>query len=147
MYLETSQDGSAPAGVWAVGSDTAAPAEQLAEDTRWQQVAFGEISHEGTSTMQLRLADGELLTGTYERAGEGIVEVSLRPLREEGQSLREYGELEPLELTLTMTEQPDGTLHVTGDDVDLVLTEDPSGRVLYDREQGWGPRPDAPFNR
>ena len=147
MYPKTSQDESAPAGVWTVASDTAAPADQLAEDTRWQQVAFGEVAHAGTSTMQLRLADGELLTGTYERTGEETVEATLRPLREEGQSLREHGELEPLELMLTMTEQPDGTLRVTGDDVDLVLTEDPSGRLLYDREHGWGPRPDAPFNR
>src|SRR5699024_417979 len=123
------------------------PAEQLTEDTRWQQVAFGDISYEGTSMMQLRLADGSLLTGTYERSGEDGIEVSLRPLREEGQSLREHGELEPLEMDLTFTEQGDGSLHVVGEDLDLVLAEDPSGRVLYDREHGWGHRPDAPFNR
>src|SRR5690625_1816395 len=59
MYPDTSRDDSAPAGVWTVASDTAAPAEQLAEDTRWQQVAFGDISSEGSGMMQLRLADGE----------------------------------------------------------------------------------------
>lgn len=147
MYPDTSRDDSAPAGVWTVASDTAAPAEQLAEDTRWQQVAFGDISYEGSGMMQLRLADGELLAGTYERTDDESVEATLRPLREEGQSIREHNELPPLEMMLTIVEQADGTLHVTGDDVDLVLTEDASGRVLYDREHGWGPRPDAPFNR
>src|SRR5690625_6276770 len=92
MYPDTSRDDSAPAGVWTVASDTAAPAEQLAEDTRWQQVAFGDISYEGSGMMQLRLADGELLAGTYERTDDESVEATLRPLREEGQSIREHNE-------------------------------------------------------
>src|SRR5690625_7492473 len=83
MYPDTSRDDSAPAGVWTVASDTAAPAEQLAEDTRWQQVSFGDISYEGSGMMQLRLADGELLAGTYERTDDESVEATLRPLREE----------------------------------------------------------------
>lgn len=147
MYAETTADESVPAGVWSVASDTAAPAEQLTEDTRWQQVAFGDIDYEGTSMMQLRLANGELLSGTYERTDSDTVEATLRPLRDEGQSIREHGELEPVEMTLTFEEQSDGAVHVTGDDIDLVLAANPSGRVLYDRESGWGSRPDAPFNR
>lgn len=146
-YSERAQDASAPAGVWAVASDTAAPAPQLAEDTRWQQVAFGEISYDGLSSAQVRLANGDLLRGTYERTDDSTVEMTLRPLREEGLSQREYQESQPLELTLTLEEQPDGALHLTGDGQDLLLEEDSSARVLYDREPAWGDRPDAPFNR
>lgn len=146
-YSERGQDASAPAGVWTVASDSAAPAPQLAEDTRWQQVAFGEVTYEGLSSAQVRLANGDLLRGTYERIDDSTVAMSLRPLREQGQSLREYQETEPLELTLSLEEQPDGTLQVTGDGQDLVLADDPSATVLYDREPAWGSRPDAPFNR
>src|SRR5690625_6035162 len=78
MYPDTSRDDSAPAGVWTVASDTAAPAEQLAEYTRWQQVAFGDISYEGSGMMQLRLADGELLAGTYERTDDESVKAMSR---------------------------------------------------------------------
>src|SRR5699024_9100641 len=70
--------------------DTAEPAAQLSEDTRWSALAFGEIEDDGRAAVQLRHANGELLTGSYERTGEGTVELSLRPLREPGTSLREH---------------------------------------------------------
>ena len=50
-------------------------------------------------------------------------------------------------LTLTVDEQADGTLHVTGEGQDLVLAPDPSGETLYERGFSWGIRVDDPFNR
>ena len=97
--------------------------------------------------MQLRHANGELLTGSYERTGEGTVELSLRPLREPGTSLREHADGDPLELTLDVEERGDGTLHVTGEGQDLVLAPDESAMVLHERGFSWGIRPDDPFNR
>lgn len=147
MYPERSIDETAPAGVWAVQEDTAEPAAQLSEDTRWSALAFGEIEDDGRAAVQLRHANGELLTGSYERTGEGTVELSLRPLREPGTSLREHADGDPLELTLDVEERGDGTLHVTGEGQDLVLAPDESAMVLHERGFSWGIRPDDPFNR
>ncbi len=147
MYPERSIDETAPAGVWAVQEDAAEPAAQLSEDTRWSALAFGEIEHDGRAAVQLRYANGELLTGSYERTGEDTVELSLRPLREPGTALREHTEGEPLELALRVEERQDGTLHLTGEGQDLVLAPDESAMVLYERGFSWGIRPDDPFNR
>lgn len=68
-------------------------------------------------------------------------------LREEGQQIDEYLEQEPWTLTLTVVEQSDGTLHVTGEGQDLVLAPDESGQMLHERGFSWGVRPDDPFNR
>lgn len=152
LYPPRSSDDSVPAGVWAVQEDTAQPAEQLGEDRRWARIAFGDTVYGEDSPVQLRLADGTLLTGTYRRGGEGTVELALKALREEGQPVREYLDATPRELTLTIEEQAGGTLHVTGEgvdgeDVDLVLAPDPSGSTLYERGVSWSIRPDDPFNR
>lgn len=147
MYSERTTDESAPAGVWAVQEDTAEPAAQLSEDDRWSRIAFGEVAYDGRSAVQLRLASGELLTGSYERTAEGTVELSLRPLREQGQPLAEYGEIEPTTLVLEVEEQADGTLRVSGEGQDLVLAPDDSAMVLYERGFSWGVRADDPFNR
>ena len=147
MYPERSTDHSAPAGVWAVQEDAAEPAAQLSADTRWSAIAFGEIEHDGLAAVQLRLANGELLTGSYERTGEGTVELSLRPLREPGTPLREHTAAEPTELALSIQEQADGTLRVSGEGQELVLAPDESAMVLYERGFSWGGRADDPFNR
>lgn len=147
MYPERSIDETAPAGVWTVQEDAAAPAAQLSEDTRWSALAFGEIAHDGRAAVQLRQADGELLTGSYERTGDGTVELSLRPLRAPGTPLREHTEADPLEVTLSIEERGDGTLQLTGEEQDLVLAPDDSAMVLYERGFSWGVRPDDPFNR
>lgn len=147
MYPDRSTDESAPAGVWAVQQDTAPPAAQLSEDTRWSALAFGEIEHDGIAAAQLRQADGTLLTGTYDRTGEGVVELSLRPLREAGTPLAEHAAAEPITLVLTVEERTDGTLHVRGEGQDLVLAPDESAMVLYERGFSWGVRADDPFNR
>src|SRR5699024_8545225 len=54
MYPERSIDETAPAGVWAVQEDTAEPAAQLSEDTRWSALAFGEIEDDGHAAVPLR---------------------------------------------------------------------------------------------
>ena len=97
--------------------------------------------------MQLRHANGELLTGSYQRSGEGTIELSLRPLRDPGVSSREHTEDDPTELTLRIQERGDGTLHLTGEGQDLVLAPDESAMVLYERGFSWGARADDPFNR
>ncbi|HEX7352260.1 hypothetical protein [Brachybacterium sp.] len=147
LYPERSVDETAPAGVWTVQEDAAAPAEQLSEDTRWSALAFGEVEYDGRAAVQLRRADGQLLTGTYVRTDEGTIELSLKPPREQGQTLQEHSALEPAELTLRIQEQADGTLHLTGEGQDLVLAPDESAMVLYERGFSWGVRPDDPFNR
>lgn len=147
LYASRTIDESAPAGVWQVQQDTAEPAAQLSEDERWSEIAFGENVVGDSSQVQLRKANGELLTGRYQRTGEDTVELELTDLREEGQPVREYLDQEPQTLTLTVVRQADGTLHVTGEGQDLVLAPDESGSMLHDRGFSWGVRPDDPFNR
>ncbi|MGO2821758.1 MAG: hypothetical protein ACTIA5_13240 [Brachybacterium tyrofermentans] len=147
MYPERTTDESAPAGVWEVQEDAAEPAAQLSEDTRWSALSFGEVAYDGAAAVQIRQADGELLTGRYERLGEGTVELSLRPLRAPGQTLAEHTEIEPTTITLQIDEQVDGTLRVSGEGQELVLAPDDSGSVYYDRGFSWGVRADDPFNR
>jgi len=147
MYPPHSTDDSVPAGVWAVQEDAAEPAAQLAEDTRWSAVAFGETVTDGSAEVQLRRADGELLTGTYQRVDEGTIQLDLHPLREEGQRVQEYLQQETTPLVLAVEEREDGTLHLTGEGQDLVLAPDESATMLYDRGFSWGIRPDDPFNR
>ena len=147
MYPERSVDESAPAGVWTVQEDVAEPAAQLHQDTRWSALAFGEVEYDGRAAVQLRQANGELLTGSYDRIGPHTVELSLGPLREQGTPLQEHSAIEPVVLTLTFEEQADGTLHVSGEGQDLLLAPDDSAMVLYERGFSWGVRADDPFNR
>lgn len=147
MYPPRSVDESVPAGVWTVAEDTAEPAPQLSEDTRWSSLALGSISYGGAAQAQLRTADGTLRAGSWTRGEDGTIELTLKDLREEGQPVQEYLEDEGETLTLSVEEQADGTLHVTGEGQDLVLAPDPSGEVLYERGFSWGIRPDDPFNR
>lgn len=147
MYPPRSVDESVPAGVWAVAEDTAEPAAQLAEDTRWSRLALGSISYGESAQAQLRTADGTLRTGSWRRVDGSTIELNLQDLREEGQPVQEYLEAEGETLVLEVEEQADGTLHVTGEGQDLVLAPDTSGEVLYERGFSWGIRPDDPFNR
>ncbi|MDN5900227.1 MAG: hypothetical protein L0H74_09180 [Brachybacterium sp.] len=147
MYSERSVDESAPAGVWTVQEDAAEPAAQLREDTRWSALAFGEVEYDGRAAVQLRQANGELLAGSYDRTGQDTIELSLRPLREQGKPLQEHSAAEPVVLTLSLQQQADGTLRMTGEGQDLVLAPDDSAMVLYERGFSWGVRADDPFNR
>lgn len=154
LPAQTDQDESAPAGVWQVASDTATASDQVAEDHRWQAIAFG--THEypgGVSRVQLRLVDGTLWSGTYQRTGGGSadgkqqVSLELRTLRQPGTTSDEQRDQQPRTLTLDVTEQADGGLHVKGKDVDLRLAPNEQARVLFDRGFSWSPRADDPFNR
>lgn len=147
MYPERTLDEAAPAGVWQVAEDTAEPAAQLGQDERWAALAFGEVRYGDAATVQLRLANGELLTGSWARGEAGTVELELQPLREEGMPVREHLDAATTDLTLTVEERGDGTLHVTGAGQDLVLAPDESGALLYERGFSWGVRADDPFNR
>lgn len=141
------QNNATPAGVWSVASDTAKPAAQLSEDERWQKIAFGNQEGSFGSRVQVRLANGELKEGRYERMSPTTITVELHNQRVEGQTVQDWMKSPAQKLTLTVDEQPDGTLHITGDGVDLVLAPDESGRLLHDRGFSWSPRPDDPFNR
>lgn len=147
LYPARSTDAAPPAGVWVVAQDTAEPAAQLSEDTRWQKAAFGEIAYDGTARAQVRRADGTLLDGTYERTGDSTVELALREQRDPGQTFAEHAASEQLTWTLAVQEQADGSLRLHGEGIDLVLSPDDDGRVLYDRGFSWELRPDDPFNR
>lgn len=141
------EDISAPTGVWSVQHDARPAAAQLAEDTRIQQLAFGQWDYGGRSQVSIRRASGEILRGTYTRTGPSTVHLELRPLRMPGQSRQEIEDSEPLVLDLAIAEQADGHLRLTGTGEDLLVAEDPSDTVLYDRGFSWAPRPDDPFNR
>lgn len=147
MYPSRMLDESTPAGVWTVVEDTAEPAAQLSEDTRWQSFAYNEHVYGDRAPAQLRLADGTLLVGMGVRNPDGTVTLSMTPPREEGQRVADFLSITPTEIVLTFTEQADGTLHVTGEGVDLVLAPDEDGSVLFDRGFSWSIRPDDPFNR
>jgi len=95
----------------------------------------------------VRRADGTLLDGTYERTGDSTVELALREQRDPGQTFAEHAASEQLTWTLAVQEQADGSLRLHGEGIDLVLSPDDDGRVLYDRGFSWGLRPDDPFNR
>lgn len=146
MLQERHVDTSAPAGVWTVTQDAAAPAAQLAEDQRWSAIAFGQVEYDGIYRVQIRRADGHLLEGKYTRVDKTHVRLEMRPLRSPGMNNQEYQDVEPQRIDLTLTQQGDD-LHVTGDGIDLVLTPHPDGRLLYDRGFQWMPREDDPFNR
>lgn len=131
-------------GVYQVVQDTAAPAPQLVDDQRWQQVAFGQHNN-GTATeprgrIGLRLANGDFYDGTYTLDGQHLT-VELYPVREGDQGL-----VRDVERTLDLTwERTEEGIHLQGPEVDLVIAEDPEFRYLFDRGFHWAPG--TPINR
>lgn len=130
-------------GVYRVVSDTAEPAEQLSEDERWQEVAFGQYtSMSGRFMVTIRYANGDLREGWYEHSGEGEIDVALFPVLEGDRGLvREPGE----PFTLSWSIQDDDGVRIEGAGQDLLLESDPELRYLYDREFSWAPS--TPINR
>lgn len=135
-------EGRPLAGVYRVVDDTAAPAERLAEDPRWQQVAFSQWLVRGTSRLSIRQANGDLRTGSYRDAGPDKISIELRaaqrgPVRT----------TEPVttKLELRWERRPDGRIRLVGGGQDLILAADPEFRFLFDRDFSWDPRP--PVNR
>lgn len=129
-------------GVHQVVADRAEPAPQLAQDTRWQQIAFGQWSSgEGRHRVSIRFANGDLRTGTYRVDGDRVT-LDLQPVLEGAAPVNQ-----PTTDTweLTFSEQPDGTIHLVGSGQDLDIVPDPEFRFLFDRDFAWAPR--QPVNR
>lgn len=127
------------AGVYRVVEDTASPAEQLADDDRRQQVAFGQHGAD-RARLGLRLANGDFYDGRYSVDGE-VITVELYPVRE-----GTYGLVRDPERTLTLTWSPvPGGMALSGNGVDVTLAEDPEFRYLFDRGFHWAPT--TPVNR
>src|SRR5699024_8361548 len=80
MGVPQTVDSSLP-GVYQVVEDSQPPADQLADDTRWQQAAFGQYGDASGSMVAIRYADGTYQEGGYRIHGDTI-EVSLYAARE-----------------------------------------------------------------
>lgn len=129
-------------GVYRVVEDTAEPAEQLAEDGRWQAIAFGQHGDRGRGQLTLRFADGSLQEGWYEHDDEGDLRIELYPVMEGDRGLMRDTD-ETVELTWEIDDE--GLLRLTGDGHELVAEPDPELTYLYDRGFSWAP--EAPVNR
>lgn len=126
-------------GVYRVVEDTTAPADSLAEDERWLQVAFGQYGTE-KARFGLRLANGDFYDGTYFADGSEIT-IELYPARAGNQGL-----IRDTERTLSLLwTEVDGGIVLTGDGVDIVIAQDPESRFLFDRGFHWTPT--TPINR
>ncbi|MCX0278277.1 hypothetical protein NLM24_48675 [Nocardia zapadnayensis] len=135
-------DGPLP-GVYRVVEDAREPAAQLAEDDRWQQVAFGQWDyHDGRGRVGIRYANGDFQGGTYRLDGDTVT-LSLDRIREGSQPLGRNDYVAGFDLT--WEELPDGRIALTGDRVDIVIESDAEARYLFDRDFSWAPRP--PINR
>ncbi|OYO25134.1 hypothetical protein CGZ93_01365 [Enemella dayhoffiae] len=129
-------------GVHRVANDTTAPAAQLAHDTRWQQIAFGQWERRnGVARVAIRQANGDLRHGTFRVTAPGVVTLALQPVQRGATELNQ----KPTD-TLELRFEPTATgirLHGAGQDV--VLAADPEFRFLFDRDFAWTGRP--PVNR
>lgn len=134
-------DSSLP-GVYRVVEDTAEPAEQLAEDDRWQAIALGQYDNGGRSRLAVRTADGKLLEGEYEYDSEGRLDLHLREPMAGDRPLNQ-DPVETVELTWEIGEE--GRLHLKGEGHELIAEPDPELTYLYDRGFRWAPGP--PVNR
>ena len=129
-------------GVYRVVEDTSEPAEQLAEDDRWQAIALGQYDYGDSSRLAIRTADGKLLEGQYEHGSDGRLDLHLREPMEGDRPLNQ-DPVETVELTWEIDD--DGRLRLEGDGHELVAAPDPELTYLYDREFRWTPGP--PVNR
>ncbi|WP_199539082.1 hypothetical protein [Desertihabitans brevis] len=128
-------------GAHRVVEDTAEPAAQLSQDTRWQQVAFGQYQNAGWARVAIRYADGRYQEGTYAVDGDAVT-LRLYPVREGSQGLvRDYERT----IELTWTEPGEGRVRLVGEGVDLVVAPDPEATYLFDRDFSW--TPSTPINR
>ncbi|GAB3623688.1 hypothetical protein GCM10027418_17720 [Mariniluteicoccus endophyticus] len=129
-------------GVHRVVEDTATPAAQLTNDTRWQQVSFGQWRGARGFRMAVRQANGDLRLGTYRITGPSTVQVALTPPQKGDVPVNR-----PAADTwdLTFEPQPDGSVRLRGAGQDLRIQPDREGRYLFDREFSWAPR--MPVNR
>ena len=135
QFLPRESDSELP-GVYRVVEDTAAPVEQLAEDDRWQEVAFSQYHSMGNERLgfTLRHANGDLQEGRYEHTGEGEIEVELFEVMEGSRSLVR----DPVEsFTLLWSVESQGRVHLQGGDQDLIVEFDPELSYFFDHEPSW----------
>lgn len=129
---------SAIAGVYSVSSESTADFN----DSQITQVAFGQLSKDGTAAVGLRYADGSLQKGAYSVDGDNKVTLKLYPKQKGSQGLiRDYVD----ESTLTFATDDSGEITLTGQGVDVTFMPDRERRYLFDRDFSWEPR--TPVNR
>ncbi|GAB3711342.1 hypothetical protein [Mariniluteicoccus flavus] len=128
-------------GVHRVARDSAAPAPQLADDARWQHIAFGQWKNRNGARVTVRQANGDLRVGTYRVTSPDRVTIALQPVLR-GDAKLNQKPTDTLELRFAHT--PDG-VRLVGAGQDLVITPDHERRYLFDRRFSWGGR--GPVNR
>ncbi|HJE90471.1 MAG TPA: DoxX family protein [Dietzia timorensis] len=161
-----SEDEPTPlAGVWRVSTDSRGPAETLAEDSRWSQIAFGtrEASGPATSTadseqesriVAVREVDGTLWLGTYALRGEpgadaeATVDVTLDAQlggnTTLGRAANDGGDPQPHDGDVI---EESFTVSVGGDELKLGgertlhATRDTEGEYLFDKGFSWSGDP------
>ncbi|WP_151904618.1 hypothetical protein [Brachybacterium ginsengisoli] len=136
-------DDQAPSGVWIAQETAEAPIDQSGP---WRAMALGRVAEDGKLGVQVRTAQGELLSGTYRREGD-ILSIELRPLQRPGQTVAEHAASPAERHKVTVTEHEDGTITVAGEGIDQDLAPAAGGTVLYDRGFHWGLQADDPFER
>ncbi|WP_301924842.1 hypothetical protein [Corynebacterium glaucum] len=154
------REGSEPSGLYSVAGGDIAPADDLAQDNRWSEVAFGSYDGaqagnfyrvEGGETPEgdfhglfaLRRASGALQLGFYTLNHDRVIIQLTAPVTDDGVNAAPRG---PVEETLEFTWRADGdALELVPADGDaFVLTPSEIGTTLLDRPFSWVSQP---FNR
>lgn len=131
------------AGTYRVTQDAKAPAPQLAQDDRWQQVAIGQWKVSDSQHVSIRQANGDLRRGTIRFTGSDRVDLELGPVQRGAMTSEQRQQTQTT--SLTYRTEVDGSLHLEGAGQNLTLKSDPESRFLFDRDYQWAPR--VPVNR
>ena len=162
---DSEDEPTALAGVWRVDTDSRGPAENLAQDSRWSQIAFGTRPAGGPTPsspdsespsrgVAVREVDGTLWLGTYTLRGEpgvdaeATVDVTLdAPLGGDtnlGQTPDDGGDassqdVEHVEESFTVSVGGDEL--TLGGERTLHATRDAEGEYLFDKGFSWSGEP------
>lgn len=131
------------AGTYRVTQDAKAPAPQLAQDDRWQQVAIGQWKISGSQHVSIRQANGDLRLGKIRVTAPDRADLDLGPVQRGAMTFEQRKTIETI--SLTYRTEPDGSLHLEGAGQNLTLKSDSESRFLFDRDYQWASR--APVNR
>ena len=161
----TEDEATPLAGVWRVSTDSHGPAENLAEDSRWSQIAFGTREAGGPATsspdgeppsriVAVREVDGTLWVGTYALRGEpgadaeATVDVTLDAQlggdTNLGQTSDDGGDAGSQDAEVV---EESFTVSVGGDELTLDgertlhATRDTEGEFLFDKGFSWSGEP------
>ena len=161
----TEDEATALAGVWRVSTDSRGAAENLAEDSRWSQIAFGTREASGPATqtadseqtsriVAVREVDGTLWIGTYSLRGEpgsdadATVDVTLDSQlggdTTLGRAANDGGEAESHDSEVV---EESFTVSLGGDELTLGghrtlhATRDTEGEYLFDKGFSWSGKP------